>query len=294
MEDYRKIESVGHSMKKWIALRKILFLMILSCSAIIIKTADSQIFPDFVIRKVLAEKDHPPLFQVELIAIYPHDRKAFTQGLLYRDGFIFESTGHQGASSLRKVAIKTGEVITSVHLAHSFFAEGLAFWKGNFVQLTYKAGKAFIYEGTSMEKLREFTFQGEGWGLTNNEHFFIMSNGSPKLYFRNPETFEIEKEITVTLNGSPVFFINELEYIDGLIYANIWQSNYILIIDSDSGKVRGLIDCSELMAKARELGPTDVLNGIAYDPGKKRIFVTGKYWPYLFEIKKPDLIPEKE
>ncbi len=220
----------------------------------------------------------------EIIAAYPHDREAFTQGLVYDEGVLFESTGLNGRSSLRRVNLQTGEVLQRRDIDPQYFAEGLALFDGRLIQLTWQSNKGFVYDKTTFEPLREWSYPTEGWGLTHDGKQLIMSDGSATLRFLNPETFAVEREVTVTDAGQPVARLNELEYVNGEIFANVWQTDLVARIDPQTGRVLGWIDLSDLLTPVERQG-TDVLNGIAYDPAGDRLFVTGKLWPKLFEIK---------
>jgi glutaminyl-peptide cyclotransferase len=221
-----------------------------------------------------------------IIHIYPHDPRAFTQGLVYVDGRLYESTGGNGRSSIRMVNLSTGEVLQHYNLPREYFGEGLTNWDSNLVQLTWKNGRRFIYDPFSFTLKRTFAYEGEGWGLTHDDKQLILSDGTPVLRFFDPQSFSATKRITVTDEaGHPVTNINELEYVRGEIYANIWHTDEIVRISPATGKVLGRIDLTGLMDKG-ELGNSEaVLNGIAYDSKGDRLFVTGKLWPKLFEIK---------
>lgn len=227
----------------------------------------------------------------EVLNIYPHDPGAFTQGLIYLDGLLYESTGLYGESTLRKVALETGEVLAQVDLPPEYFAEGLAVWKGSLVQLTWREGAGFVYSLEDFSLEERFTYPTEGWGLTQDGERLIMSDGSDRLYFLDPDTFQVTGSLGVTWEGEPVVRINEMEFIRGEIFANIWQTDDIVRIDPESGEVKGWIDMQGLLPPGSKADQADVLNGIAYDPERDRLFVTGKFWPKLFEVK---LIPLSE
>ena len=225
----------------------------------------------------------------KVLKVYPHDPDAFTQGLFVQDGRLFESTGMVGTSSLREVDLNTGAVRRQVTIDRPYFAEGIAPWRDHIIGLTWKHGKAFIWDAASFSARGELAYEGEGWGLTGDGQHLILSDGSDHLRFLDPETFRVVREVAVTLRGTPVDMLNELEYIDGQVYANVWQTDYIVRIDPQSGHVTGVIDLRGLMAYGPAITrPIDVLNGIAYDPVRKRLLVTGKYWPALFEIQLTD------
>lgn len=226
----------------------------------------------------------------QIVHAYPHDPDAYTQGLVYVDGYLYESTGRNGKSSIRKVDLATGRVLQHYDLAEKYFGEGLTDWDGELIQLTWKAGLGFVYERSSFAWKRSFEYSGEGWGLTHDDKQLILSDGTAVLRFLNPQTFAETKRLTVTDDGQPVADINELEYVHGEIYANIWHTDKIARISPRTGKVIGWIDLSGIklsgiMDKRQLTDPDAVLNGIAYDGKSGRLFVTGKLWPKLFEIK---------
>jgi len=226
-----------------------------------------------------------PVWTYEIVNSYPHDPSAYTQGLVYRDGLLFESTGLYGQSSLRRVELTTGKVLKKVSLSGESFAEGITLFKGRIFQLTWVEHKGFIYEPDGFRLVGGFDYGGEGWGLTNDGRSLIMSDGTSDIRFINPDSFKTERTISVTLDGRRVSAVNELENIKGEIYANVWQTNYILRIDPNSGRVLGLIDLTGLLPEKTADPANDVLNGIAYDEKTDRIFVTGKRWPKLFHIR---------
>jgi glutamine cyclotransferase len=221
----------------------------------------------------------------EVVKAFPHDRRAFTQGLIYLEGYLYESTGLYGESSLRKVALETGEVLQQIDLSPDVFAEGLADWQATLVQLTWREHTGFVYDRADFSLLDSFTYPTEGWGLTQDGERLIMSDGTSSLQFLNPETFEPIKSVKVTYQGEDVQRINELEYIRGQVFANIWQTDQIIRIDPATGQVLGWVDLRGLLPPEARQADTDVLNGIAYDPVNDRLFVTGKRWPYLYEIR---------
>lgn len=236
--------------------------------------------------------DHLALYMTyEVVEVYPHDPQAFTQGLVYLDGFLYESTGLYGESSLRKVELGTGEVLQQVALDRAYFGEGLTNWGETLIQLTWREGTGLIYDLADFSLLGTFDVAGEGWGLTQDGNCLIMSNGTSTLAFINPESFQITKTITVTYSGEDITRINELEYIHGQIFANIWQTDDIIRIDPETGDVVGWIDLSGILPDEAGTDTANVLNGIAYDPADDRLFVTGKRWRYLYEIR---LIPIEE
>jgi glutaminyl-peptide cyclotransferase len=224
-----------------------------------------------------------------VLKVYPHDSGAYTQGLIYRDGFLFESTGLNGQSTLRKVRLETGEVVQQRRLDKAYFAEGLTEWNGQLVQLTWRSNIAFVYDLASFAPRRALRYTGEGRGLTRDREGFILSDGTAQLRFLHPDTFDEVRRVTVT-GGVPVRDSNELEYIRGEVYANVWHTDRIARISPQSGRVMGWIDLRGLMSTGYRLDPEAVLNGIAYDAAKNRLFVTGKLWPRLFGI---EVVPRK-
>ncbi len=222
----------------------------------------------------------------EIIAEHPHDATAFTQGLLLHDGLLYESTGLRGRSSLREVELTTGNIRRAERLDDSFFGEGLALAGESFWQLTWQSGVAIRYDRASFGRIEIVRYEGEGWGLCHDGERLIMSDGSGSLFFRDPDTFALEGEIAVTVNGEPTERLNELECVGSLVYANVWQTNNILEIDPGTGVAAAVIDASALTARAVELATADmdVLNGIAWDPADGDFYVTGKLWPVIFEV----------
>ncbi len=216
---------------------------------------------------------------------YPHDSSAFTQGLVYSDGILYESTGLRGRSSLRRVALETGNVLQQTSLLPEYFGEGIAVFGDRIYQLTWTTGVGFVYDKKSLALLREFRYGIEGWGMTHDGKSLIVSDGSSTLYYWDPQTLREVKRLTVTDGGKPVTNLNELELVEGEIYANVWQRDRIARISPETGTVTGWIDLKGLLAAGDRSGHEDVLNGIAYDPEKKRLFVTGKLWPKLYEIE---------
>lgn len=233
----------------------------------------------------------PRQYTFRVINTYPHDHGAFTQGLVYEDGFLYEGTGLYGRSSLRKVVLETGEVTRIQPLESRYFGEGITIFGNHIIQLTWVARTGFVYDKERFERLRSFTYSSEGWGITHDGRRLIVSDGTPTLYFRDPDTFEEVGRVEVRDNIGPVTRLNELEYVDGEIYANVWESDLIARIDPESGRVVGWIDLAGLMPGRERLGADAALNGIAYDGYGKRLFVTGKRWPKLFEI---EVVPGKE
>lgn len=223
-----------------------------------------------------------------VVNTYPHDPQAFTQGLIYVDGVLYEGTGLYGQSSLRRVDLETGSVLQRYDLPAQFFGEGITLAGDRIIQLTWQSNVGFVYDKDSFELLGEFQYPTEGWGITHDGARLIMSDGTANLYFRDPETFAEIGRVTVQDDSGPVVRLNELEYIDGEVYANIWQTDRIARIDPQTGRVTAWIDLTGLLSAEDRQEPVDVLNGIAYDAANDRLFVTGKLWPKLFEI---ELIP---
>lgn len=222
----------------------------------------------------------------EIVHAFPHDPNAFTQGLVYANGHLYESTGLYGKSSVRLVELETGRVLQQHDLPTAYFGEGLTVWRNNLVQLTWKAKTGFVYDSFSFAVQRTFHYDTEGWGLTHNSKELILSDGSAVLHFLNPQSFQETRRLQVHDDqGRAIVNLNELEFINGEIYANVWQTDEIVRISPRSGRVLGWINLSGLIDK-RELPNSDaVLNGIAYDSTLNRLFVTGKLWPTLFEIR---------
>jgi glutaminyl-peptide cyclotransferase len=226
-----------------------------------------------------------PTYSYEIVATYPHDPKAFTQGLQWHEGKLFESTGEVGSSGIREVELTTGKVLRQQSLEAPNFGEGIVILGNTLYQITWKNEKAFTYDWKSFTRQSTFGYEGEGWGLTTDGSSLIMSNGTPSIVFRDPRTFVVTKTITVADHGTTVSQLNELEWVKGEIWANVWQSDQVARIDPATGAVTGWIDFSGLLSKMDRTGSEDVLNGIAYDAEKDRLFVTGKLWPMLFEIR---------
>jgi glutamine cyclotransferase len=226
-----------------------------------------------------------PVWTYEIINTYPHDSSSYTQGLIYRDDVLYESAGQYKESSLRKVDLKTGKVLKKIPVPGQYFAEGMTIFMGKVFQLTWREEKVFVYEPDTFRKTGEFTYEGEGWGLTHDGQQLIMSDGSSQIRFINADTFKVERRINVTLKGRPVEELNELEYIKGEIYANIYQTDRIVRIDPKTGQVLGVIDMTGILPGKPPDEMDNVLNGIAYDEKGERLFITGKRWPKLFEVR---------
>ena len=225
-----------------------------------------------------------PVCAYEVINRFPHATDAYTQGLVFEDGVLIESTGIEGQSSLRRVVLETGEVAQRTDVADEYFAEGIAVVGEVVYQLTWTTEVGFAYDLTTLEEVGDFGYVGEGWGLTYDGADLIMSNGTARLTYRDVETFDGLRTVDVTSGGAPVSRLNELEYIDGQVWANVWQTDRIALIAPGTGDVTAWLDLTGLLPEADRTESTSVLNGIAYDAAGDRLFVTGKFWPWLFEI----------
>jgi glutamine cyclotransferase len=234
-----------------------------------------------------SQESFPRRIPYKIVNTYPHAPGSFTQGLAYENGFLYEGIGQFGRSCLRKVQIETGKILKEVQLPHDIFGEGITFYKDRIIQLTWLSQLGFVYDKVNFHLLKTFRYphRMEGWGITTDGNQLIMSDGSPKLYFLDPESFREKKRLEIYDQTGPVHEINELEYIEGDVYANVWQTSHIIQIDLQSGKVAGIIDLREIVPEQFRRHRDNVLNGIAYDPERKRIFVTGKMWPLVYEIE---------
>jgi glutamine cyclotransferase len=233
----------------------------------------------------LQEKTKAPISAIKVINIFPHDSDAFTQGLVYNQGYLYESTGRYGKSTLRKVDIKTGKIIKIINLAQEYFGEGITILGKNIYQLTWRNKTGFVYNLEEFKKIKTFSYEGEGWGITTDGQYLFMSDGSAVISCIDPVTFAVVRKIIVHEGQKQIGNLNELEFIKGEIWANIFQKDLIVRISPATGKVLGWIDLSLLYSLIPEHNRIDVLNGIAYDHNRNRIFVTGKLWPKIFEIK---------
>lgn len=241
--------------------------------------------------KAAAPAETVARYGYRVVKVHPHDPDAFTQGLFMLNGRLFESTGMAGASSIREVDLETGKVKRQRDIERPYFAEGVAPWGNSIVGLTWTHGKAFVWDRESFAPKGEYTYTGEGWGLTGDGKQLILSDGTDRLRFLDPQTFKATREVPVTLHGEPIEMLNELEYVQGQVYANVWQTDYIVRIDPRDGRINGIIDLSGLMSHGPAITKRiDVLNGIAFDPVSKHLLVTGKYWPALFEIELIDKV----
>ena len=225
-----------------------------------------------------------PLFGYQIVRVYPHDPEAFTQGLQYVNGVLYEGTGLVGRSSIRRVALDTGKVEQKRDLPAPYFGEGITVWRNDLVELTWQSHVAFVYDRATFAPKKQFSYPGEGWGLTHDGTNLVMSDGTDELRVLDPVTFVEKRRIKVTAAGSPLRNLNEIEFVKGEIIANVWQTDYLARIAPATGKVTAYIDLRGLLSP-RERADTDVLNGIAYDAEHDRLFITGKLWPKLFEIK---------
>lgn len=221
----------------------------------------------------------------QVVNVYPHDRQAFTEGLLVYNGEFYESTGLNGKSNFRRVEMKTGKVLQQVDLPAQYFGEGIVIFGDRLYQLTWQEHTGFVYDRASFQRVLTFTYPMEGWGMTHDGRSLIISDGTPTIHFYDPQTLTETRQIQVTLDGEPVAQLNELEYVRGEIYANIWQTDFIVRIDPNTGHVLGVVDLTGLLTPEDMQPQVDVLNGIAYDEATDRLFVTGKWWPKVFEIK---------
>lgn len=237
----------------------------------------------------------PPAINYSIVKVYPHDTSSYTQGLELYDNVLYEGTGNYSHSKLLKTDLATGKILEQVKTSpdSTVFGEGITIFNNKIYELTWQAHKVYVYDLSTLKKIKEFDWPFEGWGLTHNDKDLILSDGSSKLYFINPETFKILNQINVTDNNGPVSMLNELEYVNGFIYANVYESNNILKIDPETGVVKGRLDCSNILLKSGmninadnySINTGYVLNGIAYDSAKNAFYITGKQWPALFEIK---------
>lgn len=226
-----------------------------------------------------------PVYSYDIVNSYPHDHDAFTQGLVFDDGILYEGTGLNGRSSLRRVELETGDILQIRELSNQFFGEGITIYGDEIIQLTWQSHIGFVYDKNSFELLQEFTYSTEGWGITYDGTRLIMSDGTSTLHFLDPQAFEEIDHVEVFDNDGPVTKLNELEYVQGEIYANVWQTDRIARIAPETGRVVGWIDLGGLLSAEDRSQPVDVLNGIAYDTEADRLFVTGKLWAKLFEIE---------
>jgi len=228
-------------------------------------------------------------YKIEVVKEYPHDTGAYTQGLFFNGGRFYESTGQFGESSFREVELATGKVLSQMNFQQKYFGEGSVMLGDNLYILTWLNKVAFVYDAKTLEYRQTYSYPREGWGLTTDGKSLIASDGSARLFFLTPELKQ-ERYVDVKMDGRPVRYLNELEYIDGKVWANVYTTDLIVVIDPKDGTVEARIDCSDLLPRTLRTPKTDVLNGIAQDPATGKIYLTGKYWPRLYEIR---LVPEK-
>ena len=223
-------------------------------------------------------------YELEVVAEYPHDTGSYTQGLFFHDGQMYESTGLHGKSTFRKVDVETGDALEKLNFDKKYFVEGSVIWNGNLYILTWESRVAFVYDAETLEYKSSWKYPREGWGITTDGKQLIASDGTANLYFMD-ENFAQKKKVLVTIEDRPVRFLNELEYIDGKIWANVYTADEIVIINPKDGKIEGVIDCRGLLPRNLHTAETDVLNGIAYNPEDGKIYLTGKNWPKLYEVR---------
>jgi glutamine cyclotransferase len=259
-------------MKRILSRLVVVSLLIAACPLLIGQTASP------------VSANAPPEYTFTVVRVFPHDISAYTQGLAYRDGFLYEGTGRNGHSSLRRVRLETGEVLQRVDLGAEYFGEGITILNDNVFQLTWTSQTGFVYDVNDFHLLRKFSYSGEGWGLATNGRELFLSDGTAEIRVLDPESFHEKRRIKVHDRSVPVDQLNELEFVDGQIFANVWHTNRIARISPQTGDVVGWIDLTGLLSSVYRLEPEAVLNGIAYDSTRKRLFVTGKLWPSVFEI----------
>lgn len=223
-------------------------------------------------------------YELEVVAEYPHDTGSYTQGLFFHEGQMYESTGLHGRSTFRKVDVETGEALEKLNFDKKYFVEGSVIWNGNLYILTWESRVAFVYDAETLEYKSSWKYPREGWGITTDGKQLIASDGTANLYFMD-ENFAQKKKVLVTIEDRPVRFLNELEYIDGKIWANVYTADEIVVINPKDGKIEGVIDCRGLLPRNLHTAETDVLNGIAYNPEDGKIYLTGKNWPKLYEVR---------
>ena len=262
-----------------LTLFSILALLVICSCANVPESADSQSVLNNTIPNSVT------VYTYKIVNTYPHDQDAWTQGLTFEDGILHEATGGYGKSSLRKIDLAGANVLQTYKLPDKYYGEGITIYKNMIIQLTWKEQTGFVYDKNDFDLLREFSYSKEGWGITYDGKRLVSSDGTSTLYFLDPETFTIAAEINVRDNDVPVDRLNELEYIRGRVYANIWGDDKIAIIDPQTGKVTGWVDLTGLLASQHYDRPKDNLNGVAYNPQNGHLFVTGKFWPILFEIE---------
>ena len=277
--DQRRLKPGAHSAGRPRPVRILLWLGVVAVVVTTLLLVASRKEPS-----AAANVQQPARYGYRLVHAFPHDPQAFTQGLIFRDGFLYESTGLEGKSSLRKVRLETGEVVEQRSIDSKYFAEGLADFGDRLFQLTWRSGVGFVYSLADFKPQRTFSYQGEGWGLASDAKRLILSDGTATLRFIDPDSLRETGRLQVTEEGRPISNLNELEVVKGQILANVWQSDQIVIIEPSDGRVAGRIDLTGLLPFEDRPG-VDVLNGIAWDRERDRLFVTGKWWPKLFEIQ---------
>jgi glutamine cyclotransferase len=277
--DQRRLKPGAHSAGRPRPVRILLWLGVVAVVVTTFLLVASRKEPS-----AAANVQQPARYGYRLVHAFPHDPQAFTQGLIFRDGFLYESTGLEGKSSLRKVRLETGEVVEQRSIDSKYFAEGLADFGDRLFQLTWRSGVGFVYSLADFKPQRTFSYVGEGWGLASDAKRLILSDGTATLRFIDPDSLRETGRLQVTEEGRPISNLNELEVVKGQILANVWQSDQIVIIEPSDGRVAGRIDLTGLLPFEDRPG-VDVLNGIAWDRERDRLFVTGKWWPKLFEIQ---------
>lgn len=275
---FRRLNTPG--LNRYLRRGKLAFLLVFAALNVGCQNGAN---PNIPANRPPANANAPAGFQI--VNVFPHDPEAYTQGLLFTDGMLLESTGREGQSSLRRVEVQTGKVIKKVEVPEPYFAEGLALLNGKLYQLTWQHGVGFIYDAATFNKLGEFKYSGEGWGLTTDGNSLVLTDGSHRIRFLDPETFAVRKTVSVLDNGRVIDSLNELEYVKGEILANVWHQERIARIDPSTGRVKGWINLTGLREASGATDEEGVLNGIAYDAAGDRLFVTGKLWPKLFEIR---------
>jgi len=244
----------------------------------------------FVLYVSLARAEDIQVYSCDVVNTYPHNENSYTQGLVFEDGFLYEGSGRYGFSALRQVELKTGRELRVHELPSDIFGEGVTIYKDKIIQLTWRDGKGFVYNKKTFEPVKEFGYDHEGWGITHDGVRLIISDGSARLRFLDPETFKETGYVDIYDDRGPVKCLNELEYVKGMIYANVWKTDRVAIIDARTGRVGAWIDLKGILKQANAGSKPGVPNGIAYDASSDRLFVTGKLWPWLFEIKLVTLI----
>ena len=286
----RRREKPGSRIKRSRAVIAVAALAVAGSAALLIfalmrSGSESQSNGTAVNKSTAASDERVRQVSYEVVNSYAHDSTSFTQGLLWHDGGFYESTGQYGQSKLRRLEFPSGKVLKEISLTPELFGEGLALVDKRLIQLTWKTHRGFVYDLNTFQPLQEFSYDTEGWGLTYDGENLILSDGSSDLFYLDAQTFKPVKKLAVRMNGQPIRELNELEFIDGEIWANVWQTDLILRIDPSTGRVVSFLNLKGILAPSDRTGGENVLNGIAYDVDKKRIFVTGKLWPRIFEIR---------